>query len=658
MAQKLLKRKPRKVAPKRAQVEETGRAGAPRTPSAVLVGMCKTKQLVWIKRHGIYNYPVKDGDEFDEKSFASIKELWLYADVRGTRHVFEAEFIGIKTRDELVNEYGYPANGVFNAETQRRRGGRAVAPRPPHGSRYCVFKTKYLEYGTRLDDPFVIARTADFGGRSAKVKKAIEQFKADGEFAPLEHYLPSDLAKVPRNRLRVCEAAVQYDSFPQLLKPVTISSMTQRPKYTFFDLFAGCGGLSLGLERAGFTPLLVNELNPDAMSTYLLNRRDEYPWLCDNNVSNVKDLVLDEKLLGRFRNSIKNDFGIDIFNGELDLICGGPPCQGFSGLGIRRSYSVEKKQLPSNYLYQDMAFLVNRIRPKIFLFENVRGLLSARWTDKGEKGEIFKDVLKTFRDIGAYHIRYKLVHAKDYGVPQNRPRILIVGLRQDVFPEPTVTSDDAVLAGFLPKPVGGYPSIEELLGDLVDSHYVRGALTETYPSAPKSDVQIKLRTKRDGTIFKAGEPVTEMEYSNHSDFIVEKFTEMIRNGGEIPERFKTKKFAQKVLPRTWGKDGPTITACSAPDDYVHFCQPRSLTVREWARLQMFPDWYVFAGKRTTGGLRRAGNPREGIFDRELPKYTQIGNAVPVELAYNVGSHFVKLLEGVKQHVESSEHFYR
>ena len=121
---------------------------------------------------------------------------------------------------------------------------------------------------------------------------------------------------------------------------------------------------------------------------------------------------------------------------------------------------------------------------------------------------------------------------------------------------------------------------------------------------------------------------------------------MIRNGGEIPERFRTKKFAQKVLPRTWGKAGPTITACSAPDDYVHFCQPRSLTVREWARLQTFPDWYVFAGKRTTGGLRRAGNPREGIFDRELPKYTQIGNAVPVELAYNIGRNFVRLLEGI------------
>ncbi len=186
MAQRLLKRKPRTVA--------SGRARSPSVPQpvAILVGTYKERQLAWIKRHGIYNYPVKEGDEFDEKSFASIKELWLYADVKGTRHVFEAEFVGKMSRAEFR-----AANPTY-----AKLG-------PSKNKAYYVFKTSFLDYGPRLDDPFVIARTADFGGRSAKVKKAIEQFKADGEFAPLEHYLPSDLAQVPRNRLRVCEAAVQ-----------------------------------------------------------------------------------------------------------------------------------------------------------------------------------------------------------------------------------------------------------------------------------------------------------------------------------------------------------------------------------------------------------------------------------------------------------------
>ena len=80
-----------------------------------------------------------------------------------------------------------------------------------------------------------------------------------------------------------------------------------------------------------------------------------------------------------------------------------------------------------------------------------------------------------------------------------------------------------------------------------------------------------------------------------------------------------------------------------PDDFVHFSQPRSLSVREWARIQTFPDWYQFRGPRTTGGLRRAGNPRENDFKRELPKYTQIGNAVPVKLAYEIGKHFSNVI---------------
>lgn len=599
----------------------------------VLVGTYKKNEghLDWIQNKGLYNYSLsKDEVENSKSDWSKISELWLYSGKDDDRHIYSAKFLGIKSRKEFLADYpDYPKG------------------RKKHGDFYAVFKIA-IEYEVQSASAPTVVRIKDFASDSPKIVDAIKSYNADGKLGSLLDYLPKEVSSLSDEQLQVKTEVLQLDFLPKLLKPLSYSKGKMQPRFTFIDLFAGCGGLSLGLEKAGFTPVLVNELNSDALSTYLLNRRDEYPWLCDNNVSNVKDLVLKPDILDGFRNSIKNDFGIDIYNGELDLICGGPPCQGFSGLGIRRSYSVEKKQLPSNYLYQDMAFLVNKIRPKIFLFENVRGLLSAKWTNDGEKGEIFKDVLQTFRNIGAYYIRYKLVHAKDYGVPQNRPRILIVGLRNDIFEEPKIKSDDAVLSGFLPKPVGGYPTIEELLSDLIDSGYVKGSITTTYPSEPKNAFQRKLRTKRDGSIFNAGDAVSEMEYSNHSDYITEKFLEMIRNGGKIPERFKTKKFAQKVLPRVWGKDGPSITACSAPDDYVHFSQPRSLTVREWARLQTFPDWYVFAGKRTTGGLRRAGNPREGIFDRELPKYTQIGNAVPVELAYNIGLNFVKLLEGLRR----------
>lgn len=425
--------------------------------------------------------------------------------------------------------------------------------------------------------------------------------------------------------------------------------VTKRP-LTVIDLFAGCGGLSLGLEKAGFTPVFVNELNEDALRTYLLNRKQEHAYLGtpEFHCNDVKTLVRGggagvAKLLA----SLKSVHGVD--KGEVDLISGGPPCQGFSGIGHRRSYSVDKEQLPSNHLFQDMAFVVNRVQPRAFLFENVRGLLNARWTSGGEKGEIFEEVLATFGGLRDYRVAWSLVYAKDYGVPQNRPRVLVVGLRDDVRPASEVEGElDAVTRGFLPMPGEAEPpSMAELLGDLIDPGYEPGMeRTASYPEAARHVVQRLLRADRSDAarVARKGDPVTEHEYSNHSPRIVQKFKAMLAHPDhEIPPQFRTKKFAQRVLPRTWGADGPSITATSLPDDYVHFAQPRSLTVREWARIQMFPDWYQFAGKRTTGGLRRAGNPREGNFDREVPKYTQIGNAVPVLLAQRVGEHLASIL---------------
>ena len=290
-----------------------------------------------------------------------------------------------------------------------------------------------------------------------------------------------------------------------------------------------------------------------------------------------------------------------------------------------------------------MAFFVHKIKPKIFLFENVEGLLTSKWTKEGVKGEIFKDVLETFNNIPGYHVKYKLIHAKDYGVPQNRPRVLIIGIKKQLLKDNT-KSIDALEAGFLPMPEYDYPNLEEVLSDIIDKKFKYGGETITYPLDPQSEWQKNIRKSKHGRkIYKKGDPLTEHEYSNHSERIREKFSYMIKNRGEIPEHLKTKKFAQRLLPKKWGNKGPTITATSLPDDFVHYSQARSPSVREWARLQTFPDWYQFAGKRTTGGIRRAGNPRASIFEREVPKYTQIGNAVPVKLAYEIGKHLSKIL---------------
>jgi DNA (cytosine-5)-methyltransferase 1 len=292
-----------------------------------------------------------------------------------------------------------------------------------------------------------------------------------------------------------------------------------------------------------------------------------------------------------------------------------------------------------------MAYFVACLTPKIFLFENVKGLLSAKWTANGKKGEIWDDVKRTFEDIGEYEINYALVTAKDYGVPQNRPRVLLVGIRKDVYRrvEHYIPQLSSTAGGFLPDPNRQPMNLIDVLGDLVDPEFKNGGKTEAYPNPSANAIQDYYRTDKAGVIAPAGAPLTEQEYSKHATHVIEKFQYMINNEGKIPTHLKTKKFAQRLLLPEWEENGPNITATSLADDYVHFSQPRILTVREWARLQGFPDWYEFKGSRTTGGLRRAGNPKANIYDRELPKYTQIGNAVPVFLAQAVGHHFDKIL---------------
>lgn len=438
------------------------------------------------------------------------------------------------------------------------------------------------------------------------------------------------------------------------------------------DLFAGCGGLSLGFEDAGFVPVFVSELDRDALSTYLINRPHvlggqdfaENPALHCNDAHDLRGQRL-EQLVSDLGNIAEIGFRFDRgargnsgAGSTLDVVTGGPPCQGYSGIGIRRSYAVDRKEIPSNHLYGRMAQIIRRLRPRIFLFENVRGLLNARWTRDGGN-LIFPEVKAEFRKIPGYEVRWSLVYAKDYGVPQNRPRVLLVGIRRDIldacsFLEPSADPEDAVKCGFLPAgQSGAFPDLCDLLGDLVDpqvaemlrsQRFAPGKFeTRAYPRPAMTTIQRQLRS---APTWDANRQLTltEQEYSKHKWEVVDKFDHMLKHNGTIPEKYQTKKFSQRALKDRWGNGEPNITATSLPDDYVHYCQPRILTVREWARLQLFPDWYRFAGKRTTGGLRRAGNPLEGLFEREVPKYTQIGNAVPVGLAEKVGTHFKGILD--------------
>ena len=418
--------------------------------------------------------------------------------------------------------------------------------------------------------------------------------------------------------------------------------MPRTKKLTMVDLFAGCGGLSLGMENAGFEPVFVNELHSDALSTYILNRPK-------NSFINQKSRQLNDiRVATRDSGSLKNLAKmLHREHGEIHLLAGGPPCQGYSARGIRSTFShFERSEMPSNHLYIDMAKFITEIGPRAFLFENVAGILQGRWTKDGEPGEIWQDVLGTFQAIQtrkggkhlSYNVDFALVRAGEYGVPQNRPRVIMIGVREDIDLKSTSTR----ASGLIPDPSGKPPSISEALQDLVDPNWINGGQTLYYPKRASGSLSRYFRTDLNGFTHGIHAPITEQKYSNHRPEVLQRYRYMIEHNGEFPPGFHTKKFGQKILPSEW-TGAPNITVTSAPDDYIHFAQPRILTVREWARLQTFPDWYQFRGPRTTGGKRRAGNPDLGSWDRDVPKYTQIGNAVPVLLAKALGEHLKKII---------------
>jgi len=422
--------------------------------------------------------------------------------------------------------------------------------------------------------------------------------------------------------------------------------MIKKYPHTVIDLFSGCGGLSLGLEKAGFTPIFVSELNEHALSSYLINREHLNLNREQDTCNDIKEVTASPKKLNAFADRIQKK------HGDVTLVTGGPPCQGYSARGIRSTFSkFQKQDIPSNYLYKDMAKIISAVGPKFFLFENVAGLKTARWTKSGSSGEVFSDILKEISSIKTrrngrlvgYRTEWSIIKAKDYGVPQNRPRLLLLGVRDDIEINENLSS---TAEGFLPDPLKTPPpDLIDLLGDLIDLRGEKNGVTTIYPRDAATKIQRDLRRKpKTNQALKKGAPLAEQEYTRHSETVTARFKLLISDPDSLTENMKIKKFSQRALPKRWGKNGPSITATSAPDDYVHFSRPRILTVREWARLQLFPDWYRFCGPRTTGGRRRAGDPSEGIWDRELPKYTQIGNAVPVRLAQAIVEHLIAMLE--------------
>jgi DNA (cytosine-5)-methyltransferase 1 len=415
----------------------------------------------------------------------------------------------------------------------------------------------------------------------------------------------------------------------------------------FVDLFSGCGGLSLGLSLSGGQGLFAIERDPMAFRTFKANlvdrerhgvRRFDWPDWLEQRAHPIDDLLAAHSEQLRTMRELK-----------LELIAGGPPCQGFSFAGRRNADD------PRNQLFKRYLAVVRLVKPTAVLLENVPGMAVPHGTGKlrvgasalAREGSYFAALRDELGALG-YDVEGRFLDASSFGVPQKRTRLIVVGaLRERIRPgveHPVKAFFDRLEAdrlGFVESLRLKLPvSAEDAIGDL--SILTKdGRPTELRecedPESARGFLQLAYDGRRARSTYQVlmhagvtSDEMDSMRLARHNDDVRYRFREIIetcrpgvRMSDSDRDSFKLKK--HRIHPMAAAEPAPTIT--TLPDDILHFRDPRILTVREYARLQSFPDWFTFKGKYTTGGDRRK---------RECPRYTQAGNAVPPLLAMAIG----------------------
>lgn len=372
-------------------------------------------------------------------------------------------------------------------------------------------------------------------------------------------------------------------------------------KYKLVDLFAGCGGLSLGLEQAGFSPWFVNEIEEQFCNTYKYNHdlSDEHYFVGD--IAKLNEKIEDYSHL----------------LSDITLVCGGPPCQGFSMANRQRVLDD-----PRNSLYKQYLIFLKRVRPKFFIMENVRGMMNKI----DEIKENFKDYLGE-----EYQYDYAILKAQDYGVPQNRERFIMIGNRvgvspHDIFKEiykqkrAPFTLKDALegLPHLESKKEKGGKNVENLLSgmtvrdfDYPDTdfyHFINGdkKITKLY------NHKNRYNNERDIEIYRRLPQGANSLHESIADI--------------MPYKSRSNIFKDKYFKLDENLICKTITSHMRFDCnmYIHPWEARGLSPREAARIQTFPDDYVITGSQNMW-------------------YAQVGNAVPVKLSYVIGNAIMKFL---------------
>lgn len=394
----------------------------------------------------------------------------------------------------------------------------------------------------------------------------------------------------------------------------------------YIDIFAGCGGLSLGLYNAGLRGLFAIEKNKDAFSTLkfnLIDKNHHFDW---PDWLDIKEHDIN-KILEENREELA------ALRGQVDLVAGGPPCQGFSMAGKRNNKDARNNLVKSYIKFIDL------VQPKALIFENVHGFTV---NFKGKQGSIKQYssyVMKKLEEIG-YCVESKNIDVSKYGVPQKRHRFILVAMKNH-NPSGFFTMLENNTKKFCHKKgIGTTTTIQEAISDL---EKVYGTCQS--PDTPRFQVGVYgdatsgyERLMRQG-FQSQGTAVDSHRFVNHSEMIIKLHSDLLQNAPRGKRITPKDGFVENLKRRgvtvlDAHSQAPTIT--SIPDELVHYKEPRILTVREHARLQSFPDWYEFKGKYTSGGKRRK---------IEVPRYTQVGNAVPPLFAEQIGLALKEILNG-------------
>lgn len=400
----------------------------------------------------------------------------------------------------------------------------------------------------------------------------------------------------------------------------------------FADVFAGCGGLSLGLIAAGWEGHFAIEKNANAFETLKTNlvfgKRANFSW----PEWLPKDAISTSDLLKKYGPEIK------ALRGKVTLLAGGPPCQGFSMAG-RRTHSD-----PRNSLTEDYIKLVEGIQPRILLIENVRGFtlpFKKHGNGDGKNIPYSTMIIGRLEKIG-YKVFSELLDLSGYGVPQARKRFIIIAIREndpaykklkDKTPFDILAETRQRFLSTKGLPTDRPVTVKEAIGDLEISGK---DLVESTDFDLKGYKQIAYKkTGRESSFVKLMRKDTEsppdsLRLPNHKKGTVLQFKKIISTcpqGKTLSKDDRKRLGIKKHALTPLHGDSPSATITTLPDDMIHYSEPRILTVRENARIQTFPDWFQFTGNYTTGGKDRKN---------ECPRYTQVGNAVPPLFSEAIG----------------------